>query len=111
LTLPDGPFKGAEELLEQWPGVVGARRGLRMILDSENREGSVPKAFDGPIVQIDVGDFQIRRTLYRLLVSFDGKAVVLRRDQDSARLDFLYRVISAAVSVRHLRRRATEGKS
>src|SRR4029077_19484880 len=109
--LPDCPPEGAEELLEQGSGVVRSRCGLRVVLDAEYRQGPVTKPFDGSVVQIDVGDFEVRRTSDRCLIPFNRKPVVLGGDEDAATLDSLHRVISAPVPVGHFYSRAAKGKA
>ena len=111
MALSDRPPEGAEELLKEGSGVVGSRRGLRVVLDTEYRHGPVTKPFDGPVVQIDVSDFEIGRTFDRSLISFDRKAVVLGSNENAATLYRLHWVISTAVSVGHFHRRASKGEA
>ena len=72
---------------EQGPGVVRARRGLRVVLDGEDRQLAVPQSLDGAVVQVHVRDLERRRPGNRLLAPLDGEAVVLRGDQDPAGLE------------------------
>src|ERR1700682_6072065 len=100
--LSDCPPEGAKELLEQGPSVVGPGRSLRMVLHPEHRQAPVTNPFDGPVIQIDVSDLEIGRTLHRGLVSFDCKSMVLGSDQDAAALDRFHWVVSTPVAVGHL---------
>ena len=72
-----------------------------MVLDRKNRKFFVLKAFDGPIVQIDVRDLEVGRSGDAFFVSRYCKPVILGRNQHTARLDFSHRMISSAMSVRH----------
>src|SRR3981081_3344364 len=108
--LPQGASQSAEKLLEERPGVVRARRCLGVILDPEDRKLAMPEPFDRPVIQIHVSHLQFARPLYSPLVAFDRKTVILRRNKHPARFDFLHRVISSAMPVRHLRGRSPEGE-
>ena len=87
---------------------MGARCSLRVILDSKDRQLPVAKALDGSVVEINVGHFEVGGTLYGPLVAFNRETVILRGDEHPTRLDFLDRVISAAVPVGHLSCRPAE---
>src|SRR5262245_35708816 len=92
-------------------GVVRARCGLRVILDSEYRKCFVAKAFHRSVVQIEVGDLQLGRTGDPFGRSLNCKAVVLRGDQYPPRCQILDRVIPASVPIRHLRGLPAESQS
>ena len=46
--------KSLEELTEVSSRVVGARRGLRMVLNTEGSEFSVSHSFDGAVIEVKV---------------------------------------------------------
>src|SRR4051812_44540025 len=79
-----------------------------MVLDSEDRQIPVAEAFDAPVVEVHVRHLELGGICHRPLVTLDGEAVVLRRNQHSSGLDFLYRVVSTAMTVGHLGRRPAE---
>jgi len=54
--------KTLDELTEVSSRIVGARRGLWMVLDRENGELSVPNAFDGAIIEVKVRDLKFLAT-------------------------------------------------
>ena len=89
-------------------GVVGARGGLRVVLDSEHRQGAVTDSLDRSVVQIHVRDLQVGRSRDSGLIALDSKTVVLRRDEHAAALHFLDWMIPAPVAIRKLGRRTTE---
>ena len=65
-----------------------------MILHAEDGLRLVTQTFDGLVVQVHVRDFQIRRQGLRV----NRETVVLRRNFDFAGLEFLDRVVGAAVA-------------
>src|SRR5215210_6376399 len=50
-----------------------------------------------------MGDLKLRRTGHGALVAFHSEPMVLRRDQNFARLDLFHGMITSAVTIRHLR--------
>ena len=76
-----------------------AGRCLRVILDAEDRQIAVAETLDTSIIEVDVGDFQLRGSLYGAVVTLDRETVVLRCDQHSAGLDLFYGVIPTAMAV------------
>jgi len=50
--------KSLEELLKMSLGVMGSRRGLRVVLDRENRVFPVLYALDGLVVEVQVCHFE-----------------------------------------------------
>jgi hypothetical protein len=71
----------------------------------------MPQTLDRPVVQIHMGYLELSRTFYPAVIPLDCEAVVLRRDEDSSRFDFLDRVISSTMPVRHLHSRSTKGEA
>ena len=47
--------KRLDEFGEVLAGVVGSGRGLRMVLHGKNRQFLVPDAFDGAIIEVNMG--------------------------------------------------------
>src|SRR6266550_1979461 len=88
--------------------IVGARRRLRVILHSKDGQLPVAKPLNGPVIEIDVSDFQFASALYGAIITFHREPVILGSDQHPSRFDFLDGMISAAVAVRHLRGRPAE---
>jgi hypothetical protein len=78
---------------------VWTGRGFGMILHGEDRFFAMTESFDGSVVQIHVSDFKIWRAGDLVFTALDGEAVILRRNQDSSRRDFLDWMISAAMTV------------
>src|SRR4051794_936287 len=64
-----------------------------MVLDAKDRQLAMSHAFDGAVVQIDVGDFH----LFRQRVRIHSEPMILRRDRDLARPQILHRLIPAAM--------------
>src|SRR4051812_30805466 len=85
-------------------------RGLRMVLNREDREFPVAKPLHRTVIQVDVSHLQRGRARNGLLCSLDGESVVLRRDQDPPGLDLANRMISTSVPVRHLCRGRSIGQ-
>jgi hypothetical protein len=73
-----------------------------MVLHRKDRQFAVPKPLDGAVVQIDVRDLEERSPRDLVLVSANGEAMVLRRDDDAPRGQLLDRVIAPAVPVGEL---------
>ena len=85
-------------------GVMGARRRLRVVLDGKNRILSVLDAFDGPVVEVKVGDLKRLRTWNTARFAPDCESVVLRRDKYLSRSEIAHGMIAAPMSVRELLR-------
>ena len=62
-------------------------------------------AFDGAVVEVDVGDFHVRRQRVRV----HGEPVVLGGDGDPSGAEVLDRLVAAAVAEFQLEGGATEG--
>ena len=58
-------------------GVMGSRGGFRMILHGKEWKLFVANAFDGSVVQIEVGDLQARRTRHPVRLASNREPVVL----------------------------------
>src|ERR1700694_3910744 len=69
------------------------------------------ETFYRAVVQVHVGHLELSGTLHRPVIPFNRKAVILRRDENLPSLDFLDRMISPAMSVRHFHSRSTEGEA
>ena len=65
-----------------------------MVLHAEHRFGLVPQTLHGPIVQIDVCHFDVRRQR----IGIDREAVILRGDLDLAGFQFLHGMVGPAVA-------------
>ena len=74
---------------------MGAGAGFGVVLDAEDGQVGVAEAFDGAVVEVDVGD-DAAAGFEALLV--DGEAVVLAGDLDSAGVEVLDRLVAAAVA-------------
>src|SRR6266568_1762909 len=83
---------------------MGARRRLRVVLDGKNRILSVLDAFDGPVVEVKVGDLKRLRTWNTARFAPDCESVVLRRDKYLSRIEIAHGMIAAPMSVRELLR-------
>ena len=92
-------------------GVVGPRRRLGVILDSEHRQGAVPDSLDRPVIQVHVCDFEVARSRDSDFVAVYRKTMILCCDQHATTLHFLHRMVSASMAVRELSCRAAERKS
>ncbi len=68
---------GFKEVVEQGPGVVGAGRRFGMVLHAKDGLGTMPQAFDGPVVEIHVGHLQLRCARNVLSGPRDRKPVIL----------------------------------
>src|SRR5215831_12106950 len=64
------------KLLKQIGAIVRAGGGFGVILHAEQRPAAVAHAFQGAVVEVEVGRFQVARKR----VQADREAVVLRRD-------------------------------
>src|SRR5512146_39803 len=77
-----------QELVEQRPSIVRARRRFGMVLDAKDGPASMPQSLDGPVVEIDVGHPQFRRTGNLRIVPRHGETVVLGGDEHAIRVQF-----------------------
>ena len=82
------------EFAEEVAGVVGARGGFRVVLDGEDGGVAVAEAFDGLVVEIDVGDLDVGGEG----IGVDGEAVVLAGDGDLAGAEVFDGLVAAAVA-------------
>src|SRR6266536_5022432 len=89
--------------------VVRSRRRFRMVLHRKERKLAVANAFDGAVVEVEVGDLECRSTRHTAFVADYRKSVVLRGDEHPAGLHVAHRMVAAAVTVRKLRGLASEG--
>src|ERR1035438_803333 len=83
------------EIVEQVVRIVRAGRGFGMILHAEDGLLAVAEAFEGLVVEIDVGDFDVVE-VERIRVH--GEAVIVRGDLDAAGELIAHRMVSAAMS-------------
>src|SRR5258708_5941352 len=87
-------------------GVVGARRGFRMVLDGKNRVFAVPDPLDRAVIEVQMGHFERLCAWDGAGLTPDGKAVILGGDKYLSRRKIAYGMVPAAVSVRQLDRLA-----
>src|SRR6266568_4059181 len=71
----------------------------------------MPQALDRAVIEVDMSHFQVPGTFDRSLVTLDGEAVILRGDKYPAGLDFLHRMVPAAMAIGHFRGRPAESQS
>src|ERR1700678_980625 len=88
-------FHHFSEVPEEVVGVVGAGAGLRVILDAEQWQRALAKAFQRVVVQVDMGKLDLA-LVDRIRI--DGKVMVVRGDLHFARLGLLYWMVSAVVA-------------
>jgi len=86
--------------------VVRTRRGFRVVLHCKERKFAMANAFDGAIVEVEVGDLECRRSRHATLVADDGEAMVLCGDQDASRSGVAHRMIAPAMAIRQLDRKS-----
>lgn len=53
-------FQCVKKLVEQRDRIVWSRRGFRMVLNGKDRQRTMAKPFDRAIVEIHMGDSEIR---------------------------------------------------
>ena len=70
-----------------------------MVLNGEDRQLSMPETFDGPIVEIEVGDFETWSAWNPTFFSRNGEPMVLRRNENASCLKLADWVIPAAMAV------------
>src|ERR1035438_2459522 len=83
------------EVTEEVVGVVGAGAGFGVVLHAEERQGAVAKAFEGVVVEVDVGEVDFGGVDG---VGIDGEVVIVRGDLDFAGVVALYGMIAAVVA-------------
>ena len=66
------------------PGVVRSGSGFRVILDRKDGKRPVPNPFHAAVIEVEVRHLKFRCTWNAALVAHDGKAVILRRDENVA---------------------------
>ena len=105
-------FEASQELVEEIATVVGARRGLRVVLDARDREGPVPNALAGTVVEIHMGEFQVLGARDPpSLADFDRETVVLRSDLDGVPIEIPDRMIGPVMPERQLEGPGSEGST
>src|SRR2546426_6026155 len=87
------------------------RRGLRMVLNSEKGQLSVPQSFYRVIIEVKVCHLKFLGTRDVLSRSPYSKSVVLARYENLTRLKLSNRVISPAVAVGELQGLAAKRES
>ena len=92
------------EAFEEVTPVVGTGGRFGMILHAHDGQGLVAQAFQGLVVEVDVGGFHIVQA-----VQHHMEAVVLGRDLDAARAQILDRMVAAVVAELQLGRGAAQG--
>src|SRR4029077_10189771 len=85
-------------------GVMGARRRLRMVLDGKNRVLPVLDAFDGPVVEVKVGDLKRLRAGNARRFTANCESVVLRSDKYLSGRKIAHGMVAAAMAVWELHR-------
>src|SRR5665811_1428008 len=103
-----GPAHQPGEIVEQIVRIVRAGRGFGMVLHAEDRLAAVAEAFERPIVQIDVGDFDLAQ-VERIRVH--GEAVIVRGDLHASGELIAHRMVGAAMSEFELVGLAAEGEA
>src|SRR6267142_5352700 len=88
-----------------------ARRRLRVVLDGKNRVLPVLDSFDGPVVEVKVGDLKRLRARNLTRLSPYGESMILGRDKYLSCRKIPYWMVAAAVSVWELHRLATHGQA
>src|SRR5688500_17638258 len=109
--LARGRLQGAEKLLKQRAGVVRARRRLGVILHPEHRQLTVAETLDRPIVQVDVGNLEMRGAANTLFVALNREPMVLRSYENPSRLHLPNGMITTSVPIGHLRGLTAESES
>src|SRR3990170_4495913 len=94
-----------DEAVEHVDVVERPGRGLRVVLDGEQRLRRVPEPLDGAVVQVHLGDLNAAAQA----VPVQGVTVVLRGDVDAAGQEVLHRVVGATVAELQLERLRPEG--
>src|SRR3954471_1096648 len=94
--------KGPEKFGEVGQRVVRAGSGLRVVLHREERQLAMANPLDGPIVEIEVGDFERRRPGNPGSISNYRETMVLSGDEDLIGTNIPHRVVSASMAVGQL---------
>ena len=92
-------------------GIVGSRRGLRVILHGKDRKFFVANAFHRSIVEIDVGDLESRCTRDSFYFPRDREPMVLGGDKYMSCRDITDGLVATPVPVGKFDRLTTEGES
>jgi len=92
--LPLGLFDQFRKLIKKVCGVMGAGRGFRMVLNAEDGMTTMPHPFHRTIIEIDVGDFHVRRQRFRV----DRKTMILSSDRNPSSGQIFDRLIPAAMT-------------
>lgn len=100
-----------EEFLEMRVGVVGSRRGFRVVLHGEYRKFFVANAFHGSVVQIPVGNLEPAGAGHRITLSPDRESVVLRRYKYFPCKEIYHWMVAAPMSVGEFDRSTTESQT
>ena len=96
------------EVFEEVVGVVGAGAGFGVVLHAEEWQGAVAQAFEGVVVEVDVGEVDFGGVDG---VGIDGEVVIVRGDLDFAGVVALYGMIAAVVAEFKLVGFAAEGEA
>ena len=94
------------EVVEEGVGVVRAGGGFGVILNREDGEVFVAEAFDGVVVEVDLGD---ERAAFFEARGVGGEAVVLGGDGDLAGFQVFDGLIAAAVAELEFKGGAADG--
>ena len=76
------------EVFEEVVRIVGAGAGFGVVLHAEQRQGAVAEAFEGVVVEVDVGEVDFSGVEG---VGIDGEVVIVAGDLDLAGVVALYR--------------------
>src|SRR5688572_9404731 len=97
-----GAPHGGNEISEVMSRVVGARRGFGVVLDREQWALDVPEPLHRPVVEVDVGDLELRGALHHALPSYarfpNREAVIVAGDVDAAGSQVLDRMVPAVMA-------------
>src|SRR5258705_11108171 len=85
---------------------MGARRRLRMVLNGKNRVFPVLDPFDGPVVEVKVGDLKRLRARNATRLSPHCESMILRCDKYLSCRNIPHWMVAAAMSLRELHRLA-----
>src|ERR1044071_7666586 len=97
-----------DEVAEEVVAVVRARARLGVVLHGDDGQVTMAEAFDRPVVEVRVGQDQLR--LLREGLGVDGEAMVLRRHLDMPRLQVLHGMVRAAMAELELERPGPAGQ-
>jgi len=99
-------FHQLHKLTEEVIAVVRTGGRFRMVLHTENGQFTVAKAFIRSIVEIDVGDFNLRLVEG---IRVDRKPVILRRNLDFVCQQILHGMVCPPVTELQLERLPSQG--